>query len=283
MDQIEALISVSEFCEQKVENNCTSNQLTGYAWWLDINGNQRQYWHGDGDKNTTGCQCSFDNTCDSRFNDNNLCNCDDREVNRDVGFLSSRDQLPVTQLAYGASDHRYSFIHYALGDLVCYGKRGLYPSEAGDTDFLFKASYTGSNEYMLTGSQLPIEFGNIIFGNELNAWNGITFTAPVHGIYSFKLQISLEYGGRGYRVRAVINDETSGLEQLLENSSYYQYYFGNTFTFEIDRELHLGDVLKFTDHQIYDNSYQDYNEYKCRTNNVEHSCSYVTGRLLKKL
>ena len=173
MDQIEALMSISEFCEQKVENNCTSNQLTGYSWWLDRNGNKFQYWHGEGSNTTLGggscflntqqeintssfkhnelpkkppkgCQCSLDNSCDNRYNDNNLCNCDDRDVNNDVGILSSRDQLPVTQMAYGDSDHRYSFIHYALGDLVCYGKRGLYPSEAGDTDFMFKASYTGS-------------------------------------------------------------------------------------------------------------------------------------------
>ena len=54
MDQIEALISVSEFCEQKVENNCTSNQLTGFSWWLDRNGNKFQYWHGDGDEDTSG-------------------------------------------------------------------------------------------------------------------------------------------------------------------------------------------------------------------------------------
>ena len=95
----------------------------------------------------TGCQCSLDEyvySCDSHYNDNNLCSCDDRDVNSDTGILSSRDQLPVTQLAYGDSNHRYSFIHYALGDFVCYGKRGLYPSEADVTDFLFKASYTGS-------------------------------------------------------------------------------------------------------------------------------------------
>ena len=94
-------------------------------------------------KSSKGCQCSLTNSCDSRFNDNNLCNCDDRETNTDIGILSSREQLPVTQLAYGASDHRYSFIQYSLGDLVCFGKRGLYPSEENGNDFMFKASYTG--------------------------------------------------------------------------------------------------------------------------------------------
>ena len=166
MEQIEALITVSEFCEQEVVNNCTSNQLTGYSWWLDRNGNKYKYWHGDRnetaegfsqiieifflrfflaniEKSSKGCQCSLTNSCDSKFNDNNLCNCDDRETNTDIGLLTSREQLPVTQLAYGASDHRYSFIHYTLGDLVCFGKRGLYPSEEDGADFMFKASYTG--------------------------------------------------------------------------------------------------------------------------------------------
>ena len=53
-DQLEALISVSESCEQTVQNNCTSNTLTGFAWWLDRNGNKMQYWHGEGDETTLG-------------------------------------------------------------------------------------------------------------------------------------------------------------------------------------------------------------------------------------
>ena len=54
MDQIEALISVSEYCEQEVINNCTSNSLTGFAWWLDRNGGKYQYWHGDRNETAVG-------------------------------------------------------------------------------------------------------------------------------------------------------------------------------------------------------------------------------------
>ena len=54
MDQIEALISVSEFCEQQVINNCTSNPVTGFAWWLDRNGDKYQYWHGDRNETALG-------------------------------------------------------------------------------------------------------------------------------------------------------------------------------------------------------------------------------------
>lgn len=135
---------------------------------------------------------------------------------------------------------------------------------------------------MLTGSKRSLEFENTIFGNELNAWGGSSFTAPVHGIYSFKLQISLTPESRAYRLRVLINGET-GVEQLQENNNYARSSgYGNTYTYEIDRELRLGDVLKFTDYSGY-TYYYDYSDNKCRTNNVDHSCSYVTGRLIKKL
>ena len=54
MEEIEAYISVSEYCEQEITNNCTVNQLTGYAWWLDRNGDKYQYWHGDKNQKALG-------------------------------------------------------------------------------------------------------------------------------------------------------------------------------------------------------------------------------------
>ena len=36
-------------------------------------------------------------------------------ANVDFGVLSSRDQLPVMELAYGDSQNRYSWIHYTVG------------------------------------------------------------------------------------------------------------------------------------------------------------------------
>ena len=135
---------------------------------------------------------------------------------------------------------------------------------------------------MLTGSKRSLEFQNILFGNELFAWDGSAFTAPVNGIYSFKLQISLRPENRAYSLRASINGEI-GIEKLQENASYYRSSgYGNTYTFEIDRELRQGDVLKFIDQTTYNYQYEN-TDVKCRTNNVDHSCTYVTGRLVKKL
>ena len=230
-----------------------------------------------------GCQCSLDNSCDSRYNDNNLCNCDDRDIGTDVGILSSRDQLPVTQLAFGDSEHRYSFIHYTLGDLVCYGKRGLYPSEADNADFLFKASFTGSS-YITSGSKNALDFRNILFGNELGSWNGTAFVAPVDGIYALTLQITTRSKNRGYRLRALINNGEVGIDQLTENSSINSSNsrYGHNHSFQIEREMQRGDTMMIIDEYASYELY-DYNENKCSTNQQDHSCSYITGRLIKRL
>ena len=49
----------------------------------------------------------------------------------DDGILSNSDQLPVTELRYGGSGERISWIIYQLGHLRCTGKAAdvEYPSE----------------------------------------------------------------------------------------------------------------------------------------------------------
>ena len=44
------------------------------------------------------------------------------------------DQLPVTQLNYGDSQARYSWIYYTLGQFQCYGKSKPYPNEEEITE-----------------------------------------------------------------------------------------------------------------------------------------------------
>ena len=62
----------------------------------------------------------------------------------DDGILSNLDQLPVTQLNYGESDNRFSWILYKLGYLACSGKAStaVYPSELEDVDYYFRYKKT---------------------------------------------------------------------------------------------------------------------------------------------
>ena len=52
-------------------------------------------------------------------------------MNIDEGILTSKSQLPVTQLNYGGSSNRFSWILYKIEFLECHGKSddGEYPSE----------------------------------------------------------------------------------------------------------------------------------------------------------
>ena len=59
-----------------------------------------------------------------------ICNCDSKGKGAiDAGVLTSKDQLPVTRLNYGDDYHRTEWKKYELGNLICSGKNGFYPSE----------------------------------------------------------------------------------------------------------------------------------------------------------
>ena len=127
-----------------------------------------------------------------------------------------------------------------------------------------------------------------MFGNELGSWNGRSFVAPVDGVYIFNLHLTTYSTSRAYRLRALINDGEVGVDQLMENANRYQTdsQYGHNHSFQIEREMKVGDTLTIIDeYTYYSSSYpvKDYAYYKCTTNQEEHSCSHITGRLIKRL
>lgn len=47
----------------------------------------------------------------------------------DIGVITSKSQLPIQALYYGDDEKRYQWKKYEIGDLVCSGKEGYFPSE----------------------------------------------------------------------------------------------------------------------------------------------------------
>ena len=139
---------------------------------------------------------------------------------------------------------------------------------------------------IIYGSKNPLKFENVLFGNELNSWNGTAFVAPVDGVYIFHLHLATYYSNRAYRLRALINNGEDGVDQLNENTSRYQSnsQLGHGHSFQIEREMNVGDTLTIIDEYSYNNNnINDYEQFKCTTNQKEHSCSHITGRLIKRL
>ena len=140
------------------------------------------------------------------------------------------------------------------------------------------------SKYIISGSKNALKFENTLFGNELGSWNGTAFVAPVNGIYTFTLQMTTHYNGRAYRLRALINNGEVGIDQLNENTAYSvsNSYYGHNHSFNIERAMEVGDTLTIIDDNAYNNIY-DFYDYKCSTNKQEHSCSHITGRLIKRI
>ena len=189
---MEALIHISDTCQQYIMNNCSTNALTDFAFWTDRNGDELEYWNGQNETAyQQGCACGQEDSCDDFHNKDNICNCDDRDiVNVDEGILTSKDQLPVMKLSYGDSRGRSSWIHYHLGQFSCSGKYGLYPYEIEKSDYNFKVAMT-SNKYAIHGTS-NLYFQDTVYDYtagaiDENGW----FTAPVDGHYRFELKITI--------------------------------------------------------------------------------------------
>ena len=108
-------MDISGDCFQDILHNCTNNHLTGYSWWVDRNGRNNTYWHGDGFFEQ-GCACSMEPglNCSDNHGSDHLCNCDDSNDNDiDLGTLRGFEQLPVIGLFTAILNpdiHGYSMI-----------------------------------------------------------------------------------------------------------------------------------------------------------------------------
>ena len=269
-----ALIDISDNCYQEITHNCTANALTNFSWWVDRFGNNVTYWNGDRHIRAKGCQCRENGSCDTGdVEERTLCNCDARDdANVDFGVLSSRDQLPVMELAYGDSQNRYSWIHYILGRFTCERKRWIYPSEIYDNDFAVKIGFTsvGGPDVNLTTitSRYNLHFDQTIYDRSLGSWKRDTFTAPVDGFYTFhlKLQFYTTYdyvsnSDHNVSYRIFLNKETeygttigkttfwplTGVGRLHQISTYRfkLYYLGD----QIGENGQIGKTKTYTDNQ----------------------------------
>ncbi|XP_078609540.1 contactin-associated protein-like 5 isoform X1 [Branchiostoma floridae x Branchiostoma japonicum] len=120
MDQVRAVVDQSTLCKQHIKYECHASLLhhasgTPASWWVTWDGRQADYW-GGASPGSGECACGQAGTCSNR------CNCDtnDRTWREDSGFLSHKDDLPVTQLRFGDTGADHEEGYYTLGKLICY-------------------------------------------------------------------------------------------------------------------------------------------------------------------
>ncbi|XP_040912296.1 contactin-associated protein-like 5 [Toxotes jaculatrix] len=129
-EQIRAIITGSEQCQQEVVYNCRKSRLFStkdgrpLSWWLDQRGERRSYWGGFL-PGVQQCSCSLEENC---IDMNYFCNCDaDRDSwANDTGVLSYKDHLPVSHVVIGDTNRSGSEATYRIGPLRCYGDKSMW-------------------------------------------------------------------------------------------------------------------------------------------------------------
>ncbi|GAA6095802.1 contactin-associated protein-like 5 isoform X2 [Tachysurus ichikawai] len=152
-DQLRALVSQSEYCQQTLTYQCRRSRLFNtwdgapLSWWLERGGERRTYWGGllPGVQH---CACSLEENC---IDMNYFCNCDaDRDSwENDTGILSYKDDLPVSGIVIGDTNRARSEAVFNVGPLQCSGDKSVWNAAS----FYDEASYL-----LFPASQMELSF-----------------------------------------------------------------------------------------------------------------------------
>uniref|UniRef100_A0A8C3G662 Contactin associated protein like 3 n=1 Tax=Cyclopterus lumpus TaxID=8103 RepID=A0A8C3G662_CYCLU len=124
-EQLLAVISQSEHCEQELSYHCRKSQGSPFSWWLGGPGPGRvqTYW-GGAQPGSQQCVCGLQGDC---VDPQHYCNCDaDRVEAEDSGLLTHTESLPVRSLLLGDIQRPESEAAYRVGPLRCHGDKNFW-------------------------------------------------------------------------------------------------------------------------------------------------------------
>ncbi|KAI8503984.1 hypothetical protein Bbelb_180520 [Branchiostoma belcheri] len=126
MEQVRAVVNQSSSCKQHIQYECFNSHLWDnrlyhkwYSWWVTWDGRKADYW-GGASPESGKCACGETGKCPGY-----KCNCDANDLRwrEDFGFLTHKDDLPVSQLRFGDTKGykgRKEEGYHTLGKLICY-------------------------------------------------------------------------------------------------------------------------------------------------------------------
>jgi len=128
LSQIEALISLSENCEQSFSYSCTLAPLRNgdvdYAYWLGRDNSANVYFTGN--TSVHACDCFYsEEGCLEQEVLENTCNCDANLPipTSDTGLLNNKEALPMMAVYFGGLNYDIQTGSYQIGRLACRGDR----------------------------------------------------------------------------------------------------------------------------------------------------------------
>ncbi|XP_035509476.1 contactin-associated protein-like 4 [Morone saxatilis] len=150
-EQLAAVISQSEHCEQELSYHCRKSRLLNtpegapFSWWVGGPGpGQIQTYWGGALPGSRQCACGLQDSC---LDSNHYCNCDadyDQWAN-DSGLLTHKETLPVRSLVLGDIQRPGSEAAYRVGPLRCHGDKNFWNAAFFDkeTSYLHFPTFHG--------------------------------------------------------------------------------------------------------------------------------------------
>ncbi|CAJ1067041.1 contactin-associated protein-like 4 [Xyrichtys novacula] len=149
-EQLAAIISQSEHCEQELTYHCRKSRLNTpdgppLSWWVGGpgTGQMQTYWDG-ASPDVRRCACGLQGKC---VDPKHFCNCDadHTEWANDSGLLTHKETLPVRSLVLGDIQRPGSEGAYRVGHLRCHGDKNVWNAAYFDkeTSYLHFPTFHG--------------------------------------------------------------------------------------------------------------------------------------------
>uniref|UniRef100_A0A673A822 Contactin associated protein like 3 n=1 Tax=Sphaeramia orbicularis TaxID=375764 RepID=A0A673A822_9TELE len=144
-EQLSAIISQSEHCQQELSYHCKKSQGSPFSWWFGGpgSGHPQTYW-GGAQPGSQQCSCGLHGDC---VDPQHYCNCDaDRsQWTEDSGLLTHKASLPVRSLVLGDVHRPGSEAAYRVGPLSCRGDKNFWNAAFFDkeTSYLHFPTFHG--------------------------------------------------------------------------------------------------------------------------------------------
>ncbi|XP_075901730.1 contactin-associated protein-like 4 [Nelusetta ayraudi] len=150
-EQLAAILSQSEHCEQELSFHCRKSRLFStpeaapFSWWVGgpMPGQVQLHWGGalPGGRQ---CACGTQGNC---LDHHHYCNCDADydQWSKDSGLLTHRETLPVRSLVLGDLQRPGSEAAYRVGPLRCHGDNNYWNAAFFDkeTSYLHFPTFHG--------------------------------------------------------------------------------------------------------------------------------------------
>uniref|UniRef100_A0A8C8K639 Contactin associated protein like 3 n=1 Tax=Oncorhynchus tshawytscha TaxID=74940 RepID=A0A8C8K639_ONCTS len=228
-EQLGAIITQAEHCEQEVFYHCRKSRLLNtpdgspFTWWVGRTDEPQTYW-GGAVPGSQQCGCGLQGNC---IDSDHYCNCDaDRkEWAADSGLLIHKENLPVRWVVVGDIQRPESEAAYRVSPLRCHGDKNFWNAAFfnKETSYLHFPTFHGELSADISFLFKTTASSGVFLENlGIKDFIRVELSSPMEVVFSFDVgngpfEVRVETGGmalnddRWHRVRAERNVKEASL------------------------------------------------------------------------